>query len=64
MVCHEIRLRGDDSFSYRRKKKKKNKISFVRVCGRGIFELNDTLSVYIMQWHKLALKQIHKETFH
>ena len=25
MVCHEIRLRGDDSFSYRRKKKKKKR---------------------------------------
>ena len=35
MVCHQIRLRGDDSFSYWLKKKAKD-IS-VRVCGHGFF---------------------------
>ena len=42
MICRQIRFRGDDSFSYWLKnKKKKNEISSVRVYGRGIFLYND-----------------------
>ena len=42
MVGHQIRLRGDDNFSYwlekkKRTKEKKNKKSSGRVCGRVYF---------------------------
>ena len=36
MVCHQIRLRGDDSFC-NLLEKKKNKKSSVLVCRRGFF---------------------------
>ena len=40
MVCHPIRLRGDDSF-FLLARKKKNKKSSVLVCGVDFFVSND-----------------------
>ena len=54
MVCHQIRLRGDDNFSWWLEKKKKNMTSSVRVCGCAFFVPNDAQKGCIMQWHKLA----------
>ena len=41
--------------------KKENKTSSVRVCGCAFFVLNDAQLGCIMQWHQLALKQIHQK---
>ena len=62
MVCHQIRLLGDGNFSYWLEKKE-NKTSSVRVCGCAFFVLNDAQLGCIMQWHQLALKQIHQKRF-
>ena len=43
--------------------KKENKTSSVRVCGCAFFVLNDAQLGCIMQWHQLALKQIHQKRF-
>ena len=58
MICHQIRLRGDDSFSYWLK-------------AQDIFCLRMWAWIShvkqqgcVMGWHKLALKQIYQETFY
>ena len=37
MLGHQVRLCGDHNFSSWQKKKKRNKKSSVRVCGRAFF---------------------------
>ena len=58
MVCHEIRLRGDDSFSYRRKKKKRKKQDIFCSC---MWVWNFRVKRYIIGIHN-AMAQIGLET--
>ena len=63
MVGHQIRLRGDDNFSYWLGKKK-NKKSSGRVCGRVYFCVKCFKVGLHNAVHELALKQVHQETFY
>ena len=58
MVCHEIRLRGDDSFFYWLKKKKKKKQDIF--CSR-MWVWNFRVKRYIIGIHN-AMAQIGLET--